>query len=221
MTTSDCRRIRDLLAQLVSGEIEGEAGREIEAHLLACPACSAEAAGLREALSLLKEEVPPDPGVPYWSSFGGRLRARIAASQRRRRTLRLIAAAAAVLLVASLALLGQRESPASRIAEGPRPSPPPIDAGSPATPAPPVAPHEPRPAPAPSVPARALSVAEAEARLDALLRQAAAEGQDPGELEAILDEVAPAHPLDGADTLGRLSPEEDRSLAEDLLDPQG
>ena len=76
MTTSDCRRIRDLLAQLVSGEIERGAGREIEAHLLACPACSAEAAGLREALSLLKEEVPPDPGVPYWSSFGGRLRAR-------------------------------------------------------------------------------------------------------------------------------------------------
>jgi len=222
MTTPDCRRTRDLLAQLVAGEIEGQVGREIEAHLRACPACSAESAGLREALSLLKAEVPPDPGVPYWSTFGTRLRARIAASQRRRRTLRLTAAAAAVLLVASLALVRlQRESPAPVIAKGPTPSPTSVTVECGATPAPPVVAHEPRPAATQSAPGRAPSVAEAEARLDALLRQAADEGQDPGEVEAILDELAPAHPLDGADALGRLSPEEDRSLSEDLLDPQG
>jgi len=222
MTTPDCRRTRDRLAQLVSGEIEGEVGREIEAHLRACPACSAESESLREALSLLKAEVPPDPGVPYWSSFGTRLRARIAASRRRRRTLRLTAAAAAILLIASLALVRlQRESPAPLIAEGPAPSPTPAGVDRHATPAPPVTTHEPRPAPTQSAPARAPTVAEAEARLDTLLRQAAVEGQDPDEVEAILDELAPAHPLDGADALGRLSPEEDRSLSEDLLDPQG
>ena len=65
------------------------------------------------------------------------------------------------------------------------------------------------------------SVAEAEAHLDALLRQAAAEGQAPRDLEVILDEVAPAHPLDGADALGQLSPDDGRSLSEDLLDTQG
>ena len=104
------------------------------------------------------------------------------------------------MLVATLALVHLRQEAAPRrIAEGP------AGEGQPAPPAPE---HLTRSHPATprTAPARAPSVAEAEARLDALLRQAAAEGQDPRDLETILDEVAPAHPLDGADALSHLSP---------------
>ena len=223
MTTPGCRKARDWSAQMFAGEMEPEARRELDTHLRACPACAAEEENIRRELSLLKTEDPPDPGVPYWSSFSGRLRTRIAAYQRRRRTLRLAALAAAAVLVAALALLRPRyEVPPRQIAEGPvvERTAPVAGEGQPALPAPEdvTARH---PAAARPSPARVPSVAEAEAHLDALLRQAAAEGQAPRDLEVILDEVAPAHPLDGADALGQLSPDDGRSLSEDLLDTQG
>jgi len=215
MTARSCQKARDRLAQLVSGEMEPETRREIETHLHACPDCAAEAESVRRALSLLETEVPPDPGAPYWSSFGGRLRTRIAASERRRRTLRQAALAAAAVLVATVSLVYLRHgAPSRQIATGP------AGESQPASPAPEHLTGS-HPAPPRPAPAHAPSVAEAEARLDALLRQAAAEGQDPRDLETILDEVAPAHPLDGADALSHLSPDDDRSLSQDLLDTQG
>ena len=120
MTTPGCRKARDWAAQMFAGEMEPEARRELDTHLRACPACAAEEENIRRELSLLKTEDPPDPGVPYWSSFSGRLRTRIAAYQRRRRTLRLAVLAAAAVLVAALALLRPRhEVPPRQIAEGP------------------------------------------------------------------------------------------------------
>ena len=223
MTTPGCRKARDWAAQVLSGEMEPEARRELDSHVRACPVCAAEEENIRRALSLLKTEDPPDPGAPYWSSFGGRLRTRIAASERRRRTLRLAALAAAAVLVAALALLRPRhEVPPRQIAEGPA-----VERAAPVTgegQSSPPAPEEvtaSHPAAPPPSTARVPSVAEAEAHLDALLRQAASEGQAPRDLEVILDEVAPAQPLDGADALGQLSPDDDRSLSEDLLDTQG
>src|SRR6266571_2604185 len=223
MTTPGCQKARDGLAQLLSGEMEPETRREIETHLRACPGCAAEAEGIRRALSLLETEVFPDPGLPYWSSFVGRLRTRIAASQKRRRTVRLAALAAAAVLVATLALVRPRhEAPPRRIAAGPAVgNTAPVSGDGQTAPAVPGSVTGVHPAPPPTAPAHVPSVAEAEARLDALLRQAAAGGQDPRDLDVILDEVAPAHPLDGADALGHLSPEDGRSLSEDLLDTQG
>ena len=120
MTTPGCRKARDWAAQMFAGEMEPEARRELDSHVRACPVCAAEEENIRRALSLLKTEDPPDPGAPYWSSFGGRLRTRIAAYQRRRRTLRLAVLAAAAVLVAALALLRPRhEVPPRQIAEGP------------------------------------------------------------------------------------------------------
>lgn len=217
-----CPEARDQLAQLISGEMEPEVRREIETHLRDCPGCAAEAEGIRRALSLLEAEDPPDPGVSYWSSFGGRLRTRIAATERRRRTLHLAALAAAAVLVATLAVVQLRHgAPTRQIANVPA-----VGRTAPVTGEGKRAPAEledvtgSHPAASRPAPPRVPSVAEAEARLDALLRQAAAEGQDPRDLDVILDEVAPAHPLDGADALGRLSPEDGRSLSEDLLDTQ-
>jgi len=195
-----CAESRTRIAQWISGEMKPEDLGLFEAHLRACPACSAETESVRRTLAILETDDPPDPGVLYWSSFGGRLRTRIAASTKRRRALRLATLAAAAALVAALALVGlRREIPSRQVAEGP------VSGAAGAR------------APVGSD----LSVTEAEARLDTLLRQAAAEGQDPRDLEAILDEVVPAHPLDGADALGPLSPEDGRSLSEDLLDTQG
>jgi hypothetical protein len=192
-----CDGARDRMAPWIAGEMEPAACRELEAHLRACPGCSAEAEHIRRALALLETVEAPDPGPLYWSSFGPRLRARLAASARRRRALRLAAvAAAAALAVAGLAMLQFRHGTAPPVvAAGGRP--------------------ETRPAP------QALPVEEAEARLSAVLRQAVAEGQDLTDLDAILDEIAPLDPLDAADALGRISPEEGRSLSEDLLDSKG
>ena len=191
-----CDAARDRIAPWIAGEIEPDDRRDLEAHLGGCPGCSAEAGRVRRALALLETDEAPDPGPLYWSSFGPRLRARIAASARRRRALRLAAAAAAAVAVAGLAVFQLR--PAS--------APPwPGGGGRAAT----------RPGP------RALPVAEAEARLGALLRQAAAEGQDLSDLDAILDEIAPPDPLDAADALGRISPDEGPALSEELLDAQG
>ena len=73
MTARSCQKARDRLAQLVSGEMEPQARREIEAHLRACPDCAAEAESIRRALALLETEDPPDPGARYWSSYGSRV----------------------------------------------------------------------------------------------------------------------------------------------------
>ena len=191
-----CDAARDRIAPWIAGEIDQEARRDLEAHLGGCPGCSAEAARIRQALALLETDEAPDPGPLYWSSFGPRLRARIAASARRRLVLRLASAAAAALAVAGLAVFQIR-----------LPSAPPGLAGGGRVAAPPP-------------PPRALPVAEAEARLGALLRQAVAEGQDFSDLDAILDEIAPLDPLDAADALGRFSAEEGRALSEELLDEQ-
>ena len=192
-----CDAARDRIAPWIAGEIDQQARRDLEAHLGGCPGCSAEAARIRQALALLETDEAPDPGPLYWSSFGPRLRARIAASARRRLVLRLAsAAAAAALAVAGLAVFQIR-----------LPSAPPGLAGGGRVAAPPP-------------PPRALPVAEAEARLGALLRQAVAEGQDFSDLDAILDEIAPLDPLDATDALGRISGEEGHALSEELLDEQ-
>lgn len=189
-----CDAARDRIAPWIAGEIDLQAGRDLEAHLGGCPGCSAEAGRIRQALAILETGEAPDPGPLYWSSFGPRLRARIAASARRRLVLRLASVAAAAVAVAGLAVFQIR-----------LPSAPPWLAGGGRA--------------APPAP-RALTVAEAEARLGALLRQAVAEGQDESDLDAILDEIAPLDLLDAADDLGRISAEEGRALFEELLDEQ-
>jgi hypothetical protein len=68
---------------------------------------------------------------------------------------------------------------------------------------------------------RVLSVGEAEARLRRALERAVAEGQDTGAIETILDDIAPADSLEGTDRFGGLTPEDDRRLSNDLLDPRG
>ncbi len=220
-----CGDARKGIAPWLYGEIGAGERRALEEHLRACAACASDADRTRRALDLLAADDVPDPGPLYWSSFGDRLRARIAASRRRARLLRLTAGvAAAAIFAATLVLIEtHRGEPPVRVAGGragaalPAPAP---RAGPEATPTGPArpagsSPAEIRPAP------RALSVEEAETRLREALERAAAEGQDPGEIETILDEIAPADSLEGAGMAGDLSPKEDRRLSDDLLDPRG
>jgi hypothetical protein len=214
-----CAEARERIAPWLYGEIGAGERRALEEHLRACAACASDAERTRRALDLLAADDVPDPGPLYWSSFGDRLRARIAVSRRRARLLRLTAGiAAAAIVVAALALLEMRRGePPGRAAGG-------RAGGALPAPAPRTGPEAPptgsslaevRPAP------RALSVEEAETRLREALERAAAEGQDPGEIETILDEIAPADSLEGAGMAGDLSPKEDRRLSDDLLDPRG
>jgi predicted anti-sigma-YlaC factor YlaD len=192
-----CDAAQDRIAQWIAGELDPEPRRKLEAHLGVCTGCAAEARRLREALALLEQDEAPDPGPLYWSSFGSRLRARIAASARRRRLLRLAAVAAALAVaVAGLAIFQVRlpSVPHGRLG------------GEQA---------------AVSVTPRALPVAEADARLAELLNEAPARDQVLSELNAMLDEIAPLDTPDAADALGRVPPEEGPLLVEELLDGHG
>ena len=75
--------------------------------------------------------------------------------------------------------------------------------------------HEMPPAP------RAPTIEEAEARLRDALRRAAAEGEDPIQIETILDDIAPGDSLEGTGLAGDPTPEDERRLSDDLLDSRG
>ncbi len=192
-----CVEARERIASWLCGEIGANDRRSLEEHLRGCAACASDADRTRRALDLVAADDVPDPGPLYWSSFGDRLRARIAATRRRLRLLRLTAGiAAAVVVVAGLVLIeARRGGPPPRLAGG-------GTGGVHAAP-------------------RALSVEEAETRLREALARAAAEGQDAGEIETILDEIAPTDSLEGAGNAYGLSPAEDSRLSDDLLDPRG
>ena len=213
-----CAEARERIARWLSGEIDPGSRRALEEHLGACADCAADTERTRRAIDLLAAEDVPDPGAAYWSSFGGRLRARIAAADRHRRLRGLVASiAAAAIVVAGLALVQTRRDAAPRmlpVAGGPETTgeTPPV-AGI-AHGGPPSAGSAP---PAP----RVLTVREAETGLRVALERAVAEGQDPGAIETILDDIAPADSLEGTDRFGVLSPEDDRRLSNDLLDPRG
>lgn len=192
-----CDAVQDRIARWIAGELDPEPRRELEAHLGTCTVCAAEAGRLREALLLLERDEAPDPGPLYWSSFGSRLHARIAASARRRRLLRLAAVAAALAVaVAGLAVFQVR-----------LPSVPQETSGGEQA--------------AVRVTPRALRVAEADAQLAELLQEAPARDQVLSELNAMLDEIAPLDTPDAADALGRVPPEEGPLLVEELLDGHG
>lgn len=192
-----CDAAHERIARSVAGEIDAEARRELEAHLAACPGCSAEAGRIRDALALLERDEAPDPGPLYWGSFGPRLRARIAASARRRLLLRLAAVAAAVAVAFAGLSVFQVRFPS-------------VPQGAPDT-----------ERGAARNPPRALPVGEADARLAELLRDAPAPDAVLSDLDAMLDEIAPLDTPDAADALGRVPPEEGHLLVEDLLDGHG
>jgi hypothetical protein len=72
----------------------------------------------------------------------------------------------------------------------------------------------------PSAP-RAPTIEQAETRLREALRRAAAEGEDPAQIETILEDIAPADALEGPGLAGAPTPEDERRLSDDLLDSRG
>ncbi len=217
MIMMTCAEARDRIEPWLSGEMDAGERSALEAHLHACAFCATVAARARRALDLLTDNEVPDPGPLYWASFGRRLAVRIEARARRFRRLRLAAAiAAAVAVVAGLALWRVHDAiEPARLADVntngtvPVPQPSPRATGG----------NQRDVAVAPGP--RALTIEEAETRLREALRRAAAEGQSARELDAILEDIAPADSSEEADQVGNLSPEDERRLSEDLLDPRG
>ncbi len=202
-----CEEARQRLGPLLADDLGAPERRVLEEHLLTCAPCGADAARVRGALDVLAADDVPDPGALYWASFGRRLRSRIAAGRRRSFVYRVAAVlAAGVLLVLAGRLLrhggqGPGEPPIASLHEPAAAQSPvstPGDEG--------VRAERPRPPRGPEgtagTPRRAPSVEEAEARLNEALRRAIEEGQDPGEIEAILDDITPADPLEGTDPAG-------------------
>jgi putative zinc finger protein len=68
---------------------------------------------------------------------------------------------------------------------------------------------------------RAPTIEEAEERLRDALRRAAAEGKGPIPIETLLDDVTPGDSLESTGLAGDPTPEDERRLSDDLLDPKG
>ncbi len=182
-----CEDFQDDLAGLLAGEIDAAARRSLGEHLRACPACRDDAAGLKEVVALVGEDAVPEPGPAYWSTFGDRLRARIAAARARTGARTILAAAAALVVLAGLALLA-RTAPVGR-PQGPAPGVARSIAGPPE---------------------------DDETRFEALLSHATSREEGRRALGVILDEMVPGDPLELEEGLGAMSPEEMENMTRDL-----
>ena len=119
----NCRDIDDQLDQLIDGSLSGEERRQIEEHVMACPACRGQVDELRSLLdraSALPREVPP--GRDLWPDIQAALpdrrgtpRELPAARRHAWWTAPRLAAAAALLVVSSVGItaLLLREAPTS------------------------------------------------------------------------------------------------------------
>jgi len=188
-----CDEFHDALAADAAGEIDPGAKAALAAHIDQCAACSLARDRLRAALSGLGAEQVPEPGPLYWASFGGRLRARIAAggpASRRRGAGLLVAAALVAACGIGLAVTLLRPGRSAGGPGGPGgPGTEPIASGGAAA-----------VGPAAGTGGGAAAWggdAVAEARFEAALKTMLGDGgaQAGGELEAILDDVAPGDPF--------------------------
>jgi len=175
-----CDEYQDAMAADLVGEIDPGAKAGLAAHLDRCPACSLAFDRLRAALDDLGAEPVPEPDPLYWVSFGGRLRERIAAAgaASRRRAGLLIAAALVAACGLGLAATFRWPGRSAHMPGGPVPAP--VAAGGAAAGA-----------------AAGGNDAFAEARFDAALETMIGAGgvKAGGDLEVILDEVAPGDPF--------------------------
>jgi hypothetical protein len=167
-------------AVLDADEIDPVTRDRLEAHLLACAACAAEAGRMRRTLDLLRAGEAPDPGAEYWRTFDARLRGRILRARSVTRWRGVASLAAAAIAIAGLWVwtAGHRGAP------GPSP---PGDAG-------------------PGSVGRVAEAGEsgldagdggldaAESRLEQAINRLALQEQGERSFEAVLDEVLPAAP---------------------------
>lgn len=188
-----CEQFEDLIAADLAGEIDPGAKAGLAAHLERCPACALALGRLRAALGDLAAEEAPEPGPIYWTSFGGRVRERIAAvaaASRRRRRLLIAAAVVAACGIGLAATLRWPGRPAGRPG-GPSASP--VAAGAGAT--------------GDAGGGEAVAESRFDTALESMLGAGGAEAGD--DLEAILDEVAPGDPFALAGGLDELDSDSD------------
>lgn len=100
----DCAAVLRRLDDLASGELDAAAAAELDAHLVACATCRAEAAALRRVLAEAAA-LPRDvaPARDLWPGIAGRLEVRPPVSLPRRRPAFLALAATLLMALGGLA----------------------------------------------------------------------------------------------------------------------
>jgi ferric-dicitrate binding protein FerR (iron transport regulator) len=113
----DCPSARSEIPALVQGELDDDARRAVEEHLLACPACANEARDLRALLQALRDasETLPGPSPAVWAAVERETATEAAPTSQPLpvisrtpfpfRALRHVAATAAVFLIAAAVLV--------------------------------------------------------------------------------------------------------------------
>jgi hypothetical protein len=190
-----CDEFHDAMAADAAGEIDPGTKAALAAHLDRCPACSLVRDRLSAALSGLGAEPAPEPGPLYWASFNGRLRERIApagAAARRRAGLMVAAAlvaACGIGLVVTLRWPGRSADGPGGIVTAPMTTGDGAAAG--------VAAGAGGDADTVGGAGAGGGDAVAEARFEAALKTMLGDGgaKAGGDLEAILDDVAPGDPF--------------------------
>ena len=64
----ECRELTERVVDRLTGQIDPEAGRELEAHLSACAACQGEAAAIGRAWDFLGQDPALEPTAEFRGS---------------------------------------------------------------------------------------------------------------------------------------------------------
>jgi anti-sigma factor RsiW len=172
-----CDEFRDAIAAAVAGEIGVDERAGLESHLDACPACRTDAARLEDAFAGLCDDDVPEPGPVYWASFGARLRERIESARGATRWRGRFLAAAVLVAAAGIGVLVTLRRPAGPGAPAPSAAGPEVAAAGRTESA-----------------SEAEVTAAAETRLEQVLRDVRDTDAGAGDLDTILEEVAPGDP---------------------------
>ncbi len=122
-----CKKIKKIMAEALSGEINAEHQRMLDQHLSRCRNCSAEYTALRKTLDFTAKKTVPEPTEDEWQRFRRNLRRAIDAGRhpaaaavqskpyRWRKRLAPALAVALIVVVAALAAIKSLSPPQPQV----------------------------------------------------------------------------------------------------------
>jgi anti-sigma factor RsiW len=114
-----CQQAQKQFMALIEGELNHAERQDVEAHVTACPACTADLQALKQTFYLARIPEVPEPSEEFWAGFVPALRQRIRVEEAERPARRrpafwhlfvlpkpaLVALAASLVLISSFILL--------------------------------------------------------------------------------------------------------------------
>lgn len=76
-----CEHCQDLMVEALYGELEGDAQKRFDEHIVGCEACTAELAEMQSTLEVMSKRERRNPGQAYWDGYWNRLSARMEEEQ--------------------------------------------------------------------------------------------------------------------------------------------